>query len=60
MINCLAWYNTKRVVENDPCRHLIVVGTKAGKLKLIDYEKNRIVHREDLTSKVVLFDCDWN
>ena len=44
----LAFYNSSKQIQNeDPCRNLCMVCTAAGKLKLVDVEKNRIVWKEE-------------
>lgn len=58
-IQCLAWYNCMKFQDEDPCRNLVVIGTQAGKLKLVDIEKNRVVWKEDLGERNVIYDTDW-
>lgn len=59
-LQCIAWYNPAKVSSDlDPCRNLIVIGTAAGRIKLVDIEKNRVIWKEDLGDKNVLYDVDW-
>jgi outer membrane protein assembly factor BamB len=37
----------------------VIIGTQAGKLKLVDIEKGRVVWKEDLGEKNVIYDTDW-
>lgn len=36
-----------------------MIGTAAGRIKLVDIEKNRVIWKEDLGDKNVLYDVDW-
>ncbi len=60
MINTLSWYNAAKIKENDPCRNLCVLGTVAGRIKLVDVDKNRVVWKEDFGEKHTIFDSDWS
>jgi hypothetical protein len=38
---------------------LAVIGTSAGKIKLIDVEKNRVMWKEEFGEKNIIYDVDW-
>lgn len=39
---------------------MAVIGTAAGKLKLVDVEKNKVVWKEDFGEKNIIYDTDWS
>lgn len=60
ILNCLSWYNAAKISNEDPNRNLAVVGTAAGRIKLVDIEKNRIMWKEEYGDKNVVYDVDWS
>jgi len=41
-------------------RNLVVIGTSAGKIKLVDLAKNRVTWTKDFGGNSVIFDVEWN
>ncbi len=37
-----------------------MLGTVAGRIKLVDVDKNRVVWKEDFGEKHTIFDSDWS
>lgn len=60
ILQCLAWYNNNKFEDQDNCRNLVLIGTAAGKIKLIDIEKNRVLFKEDFGDKNIIYDMDWS
>ena len=55
----MAWYNSSKLQTDDPCRNLVMVATAAGKLKLIDVEKNRVIWKEEFANQH-FYNVDWS
>lgn len=60
MINALSWYNSGKQSKDDPCKNLCLLGTVAGRIKLVDVDKNRVVWKEDFGDKNTVYDTDWS
>lgn len=56
----LAWYNSQKILSEDPCRNLVCFATEAGRIKLVDFEKNRVLWREEPQNAYVLYSIDWS